>query len=212
VHLIVICGQNKENNFKKVLKIIMTDRIITLIDMDCFYCQVEDRLNPDLKGKPIAVVQYNAWKGGGIIAVNYEARDFGVTRNMRGDEAKLKCPEIILVKVPEVRGKADLSKYRNAGKEVIQVLLQFGATVERASVDEAYLDLTALVQDKLPDTIIKPDMVSNTVIVGGEENKEAWLQKAFDETNRRSDEVRLAIGASIVEDIRAEVFNQTQFR
>lgn len=41
------------------------DRVIVLIDMDCFYCQVEEYLNTDLKGKPIAVVQYNAWKGGG---------------------------------------------------------------------------------------------------------------------------------------------------
>jgi DNA polymerase eta len=46
-----------------------------------------------------------------IIAVNYEARNFGVTRSMRGDEARRKCPNIVLVRVPEVRGKADLSKY-----------------------------------------------------------------------------------------------------
>ena len=103
--------------------------------MDCFYCQVESRINADLVGKPMAVVQYNAWKGGGIIAVNYEARGFGVTRQMRGDEAMKKCSEIILVKVPEVRGKADLTKYRDAGKEVIEVLLQFGGKVERASID-----------------------------------------------------------------------------
>ena len=46
-----------------------------------------------------------------IIAVSYEARDFGVSRSMRGDDAKAKCPEIILVPVPQVRGKADLTKY-----------------------------------------------------------------------------------------------------
>lgn len=42
-----------------------TNRVIVLVDMDCFYCQVEEKINPLLVGKPIAVVQYNAWKGGG---------------------------------------------------------------------------------------------------------------------------------------------------
>lgn len=77
-----------------------------------------------------------------IIAVSYEARDFGVTRNMRGDEAKEKCPEITLVRVPEARGKANLTLYREAGAEVIAVLSRFCDHCERASVDEAYLDLT----------------------------------------------------------------------
>ena len=45
-----------------------------------------------------------------IIAVGYEARAKGVTRQMRGNDAKAKCPEIILVRVPEVRGKADLTR------------------------------------------------------------------------------------------------------
>lgn len=45
-----------------------------------------------------------------IIAVNYEARNAGVTRGMRGDEAVKRCPEIQLVSVPEVRGKADLTR------------------------------------------------------------------------------------------------------
>ena len=66
----------------------MTERVVSLLDMDCFYCQVEARDNHALVGVPSAVVQYNDWKGGGIIAVNYEARAKGVTRMMRGDEAK----------------------------------------------------------------------------------------------------------------------------
>ena len=45
-----------------------------------------------------------------IIAVGYEARACGVTRQMRGDDARKKCPEIKLVQVPEVRGKAELTK------------------------------------------------------------------------------------------------------
>lgn len=42
-----------------------TSRVVILVDMDCFYCQVEEKLQPHLAGKPIAVVQYNEWKGGG---------------------------------------------------------------------------------------------------------------------------------------------------
>ena len=70
------------------------ERVVCLIDMDCFYCQVESRLDPSLVGVPMAVVQYNSWQGGGIIAVSYEARAHGVTRSMRGDEARKKCPDI----------------------------------------------------------------------------------------------------------------------
>ena len=66
-------------------------------------------------------MQYNSWKGGGIIAVNYEARAKGVSRNMRGDQAREKCPEIELVMVPVISEKANLSKYRKAGREVIEV-------------------------------------------------------------------------------------------
>ena len=81
-----------------------------------------------------------------IIAVSYEARKFGVTRQMRGDEAKEKCPDIILARVPELRGKADLTRYRDACAEVMDILQTFTDVCERASVDEAYLDLTARIE------------------------------------------------------------------
>lgn len=86
-----------------------------------------------------------------IIAVNYPARACGVTRHMRGDEAKEQCPDIELVKVPKIREKADLSKYRNAGKQVAAVLQTYTPLLTRASVDEAYLDLTEQVQSRLLD-------------------------------------------------------------
>ena len=47
-----------------------------------------------------------------IIAVGYEARSMGVTRQMRGDDAKKKCPEITLCRVPTANGKADLTRYK----------------------------------------------------------------------------------------------------
>ncbi|KAL0442298.1 UNVERIFIED_CONTAM: DNA polymerase eta [Sesamum latifolium] len=116
-------------------------RVIAHVDMDCFYVQVEQRKQPTLRGHPTAVVQYNSWLGGGLIAVGYEARKFGVKRSMRGDEAKKVCPDIQLVQVPVARGKADLGVYRNAGSEVVSILSRKGRC-ERASIDEVYLDLT----------------------------------------------------------------------
>lgn len=65
-----------------------------------------------------------------------------MTRQMRGDQAKQKCPDIRLVQVPESRGKADLTQFRDAGAEVMEVLAEFTDCLERASIDEAYMDLT----------------------------------------------------------------------
>lgn len=82
---------------------------------------VEQRRRPELRGKPVAVVQYNPWKGGGLIAVSYEARKCGVLRCMRGDDAKNICPEIELLRAPWADGNAPLNWYRDAGTEVWNV-------------------------------------------------------------------------------------------
>lgn len=86
-----------------------------------------------------AVVQY--LENAGIIAVNYKARDLGVTRHMREKEAKAVCPDLICVKVPSKNGKADLTKYRDAGFRVAKVLQTFTNLLERASVDEGKISL-----------------------------------------------------------------------
>jgi len=195
----------------------MKEKVIALIDMDCFYVQVEARENPAIRGVPAAVVQYKTWKGGGIIAVNYEARAMGVTRQMRGDEAREKCPDIVLVRVPEVRDKADLTKYRKAGREVIEVLVSFGAVVERASIDEAYLDLTPLVETRMQsveftDTVLLD--LPNTHLGGSDGDRQTYMSEWLDEvrsTENDSDRM-LAVGASIIEEMREAVYSRTQFR
>ncbi|XP_018578223.1 N-acetyltransferase eso1 [Anoplophora glabripennis] len=188
-----------------------TERVIVLVDMDCFYCQVEEKLDPSLEGKPIAVVQYNAWRGGGIIAVNYPAREKGVTRHMRGNDAKQKCPEIVLVRVPEVRGKADLTKYREAGKRVADVLQIFTPILERASVDEAYLDITDVVQKKITEfSEVQLNNLQNTYVVGYD------IQDFLYNVNKNRDysesNYRLTLGGVIVEQIRAEVYKKTGYK
>jgi len=147
-----------------------SQRVVALVDLDCFYCAVERRRDPSLLGLPMAVVQYNPWENapggpcvvggvtsrtpeedrrdplsnGSLIAVSYEARACGVKRIMRGQEARRCCPELVLVQVPTAHGKASLTIYKEAGHEVVDVMCrEAGVVVEKASVDEMYLDVTA---------------------------------------------------------------------
>ncbi|KAJ8044503.1 DNA polymerase eta [Holothuria leucospilota] len=215
------------------------ERVVVLIDMDCFYVQVEQREQPELKGKPCAVVQYKTYKGGGTIAVSYEARDHGVKRGMMGEEAQKLCPEIQLVRVPVQRDKADLTKYREAGAEVINVLSQFSKNVERASIDEAYIDLTDVVEARLSqlgDGAILPEMLPFTHVAGWETDTNPEQQRKDEDGDRKRQKTakskedtrkehlsqwlkdmssetdkRLAVGALITEEMRAAVLKQTKF-
>ncbi|XP_034041445.1 DNA polymerase eta [Thalassophryne amazonica] len=214
------------------------ERVVALVDMDCFYVQVEQRLNPALRNTPCVVAQYKTWKGGGIIAVSYEARANGVTRNMMVDDAKKLCPNLEVARVRESRGKADLTYYREASVEVIEVMSRF-AVIERASIDEAYMDLTAAVQQRLKnmtDKQIDPHLLRTTYIQGyprhSTEQQEStedavsdkeeqrsrgvqqWLMSLLDPAlgDQKSADLHLAVGALIVEDMRAAVEKDTGFR
>eukprot|EP00118_Oscarella_pearsei_P010775 m.68196 g.68196 ORF g.68196 m.68196 type:complete len:582 (+) comp35498_c0_seq4:2-1747(+) len=205
------------------------NRVVTLVDMDCFYVQVEKRLDPSLVGKPCVVAQYNAYRGGSIIAVDYEARKFGVTRRMgvKCDDAKKQCPSLQIVRVVEKRGKADLTKYRKASSEVMRLLSRFGDCMERASIDEAYIDLTETVDRKMKTVgvAVPVEELANTHVVGWEANEKgkdkdkqgeevdedgggtlAWISSGLSMENRR-----LALGACIAEEIRRELFKETGF-
>nr|XP_051226119.1 DNA polymerase eta isoform X1 [Lolium perenne] len=193
-------------------------RVIAHLDLDCFYVQVEQRRNPALRGQPTAVVQYNDWKGGGLIAVSYEARKFGVKRSMRGDDAKNVCPGINLVQVPVSRDKADLNVYRSAGSEVVAILSTKGKC-ERASIDEVYLDLTDAAKEmllesppELSESIFEEATKSNILDLPSdagdrEENVKAWLCRADADYQDKL----LACGAIIVAQLRVKVLEETQF-
>ncbi|KAH8294127.1 hypothetical protein KR054_008663 [Drosophila jambulina] len=211
------------------------DRVVLLVDMDCFFCQVEEKQQPEYRNRPLAVVQYNPWRGGGIIAVNYAARAKGVTRHMRGDEAKDLCPDIVLCQVPNIREKADTSKYRDAGKEVANVLQRFTTLLERASVDEAYLDITETVNLRMKQMqsgafALKPQELVNTYAVGYS-NIGDYVNKitnrfanpyidderfalSYDQNDLpavRQSDIRLLIGASVAGEVRAAVKKETGY-
>lgn len=108
-------------------------RKIVHIDMDAFFASVEQRDNPDLQGKPIAV------GGGGergvVAAASYEARKFGVRSAMNGKKAKELCPEIIFV-------RPRFEAYKSVSDQIHMIFEQYTDRIEPLSLDEAYLDIT----------------------------------------------------------------------
>lgn len=108
-------------------------RKIIHIDMDAFYASVEQRDNPGLKGKPIAVG--GSRERGVVAAASYEARKFGVHSAMPSITAKKKCPELIFV-----HPRFDV--YRSVSKQIMQIFYEYTNLVEPLSLDEAFLDVS----------------------------------------------------------------------
>jgi len=213
-----------------------TGRVVLHLDLDCFYCQVEQlRLNipPDT---PCAVQQ---WEG--LIAVNYEARAKGVTRHMRAPEAQKLCPELRLVHVqtigegggggggpladdvPPPAGpavpprsarqsqKACLERYRKASLEIQSLIrnnIPPNIIMEKASIDEVYLDITPMVEHEL-------EMMEASVQQGGEAATPfAWGSVVPGTTGLQASspfDNRLSIGSKISARLRGLVRSELGF-
>lgn len=108
-------------------------RKIIHIDMDAFYASVEQRDNPDLRGKPVIV----AWqaKRSVVCAASYEARRFGVHSAMPAVRAERLCPHAIFV-------APDFTRYRAVSQSVRKIFQRHTDLIEPLSLDEAYLDVT----------------------------------------------------------------------
>jgi DNA polymerase-4 len=102
--------------------------------MDAFYASVEQRDDPSLRGKPVAVGGSPASRGV-VCAASYEARKFGVRSAIPMSRAVRLCPHLIIV-------RPDFSKYQNASRTVFSIFRSVTALVEPLSLDEAYLDVT----------------------------------------------------------------------
>ena len=152
-----------------------------------------------------------------------------MTRHLSGKEARKKCPEIQLVRVPEKRGKVDLTNYRKASAEVMQVLSLFSDCIERASIDEAYLDITERVKDKIQQMgfgRITSSMLPCTHVAGfspdvapcetapsallSVDHPQSLLSLWLD-GDGSAEELCLAVGALLAGDMREAVLRETGF-
>ena len=108
-------------------------RKIIHVDMDAFYASVEQRDNPELRGKPVAVG--GSRERGVVAAASYEARKFGVKSAMASKIAYQRCPHIIFV-------RARFEVYKEVSKAIREIFSRHTDLIEPLSLDEAYLDVT----------------------------------------------------------------------
>jgi len=108
-------------------------RKIIHVDMDAFYASVEQRDNPDLRGKPVAVD--GSRERGVVAAASYEARKFGVRSAMPCVTAKRQCPDLIFV-------KPRFEVYEAVSQQIRDIFAEHTPIIEPLSLDEAYLDVT----------------------------------------------------------------------
>ncbi len=110
-------------------------RVIAHIDMNCFYASVEEKYNPELQGKPLAIAGTVKTRHGIIVTSNYEARKLGVKTTMRVGDARKICPNIKFL-------QPDMEKYQKESKLIFDLIREYTTKVEVVSVDEAYIDLS----------------------------------------------------------------------
>ena len=121
-------------------------RVILHLDMDAFFASVEQRDHPELRGRPV-IVGAPPTQRGVVCAASYEARQFGVRSALPSATAGRLCPNGIFV-------RPRMERYREESRHIMQIVAQTGAIVEPMSIDEAYLDLSAVCQAETADAAL----------------------------------------------------------
>jgi DNA polymerase-4 len=120
-------------------------RRIIHVDMDAFYASVEQRDDPSLRGRPVAVG--SSRERGVVAAASYEARRFGVHSAMASVTARRKCPELVFV-------RPRFDAYRAVSHQIHDIFARYTPVIQPLSLDEAYLDVTSPLLDRGSATAI----------------------------------------------------------
>lgn len=164
-------------------------KCIIHVDIDCFYAQVEMVRNPELRSVPLGIQQKNI-----VVTSNYEARKYGVQKCMLVTDAFKVCPNLKLV------NGEDLHNYRTASNKVFVVLQSWKCPVEKLGMDENFIDVTNLVQEKLAKA------TNNTNIsLAGQAYKEPSMDCPC------GCHTRLRISSQIASEMRKKIYDDLSF-
>ncbi|MEM4282436.1 MAG: DNA polymerase IV [Candidatus Woesearchaeota archaeon] len=145
------------------------ERIIMHVDMDYFYAAVEEREQPELKGKPVVVgADPKGGKGRGVVSTaNYEARSFGIHSGQPISIAWRKCPECVFLPVR-------MELYVSVSEKIMKILRKYADKFEQTSIDEAYLDVSSVgsyskaeeLAKKIKKEILEKEKLSCSIGIG----------------------------------------------
>ncbi|QGA53584.1 DNA polymerase IV [Sulfolobus sp. E5-1-F] len=147
--------------------------IILFVDFDYFYAQVEEVLNPSLKGKPVVICVFSGRfeDSGAVATANYEARKFGIKAGIPIVEAKKILPNAVYLPMRK-------EVYQQVSNRIMKLLREYSEKIEIASIDEAYLDISDKVKNyqeayslglEIKNKILEKEKI--TVTVGISKNK-----------------------------------------